>query len=178
MELHPVHDRVIVDRPGVCSASTKSLDVGLPGPSKILIRDRRERQQLDLVDLDHDGAASVDASDLDLRSRPEAVRDGDGSVRDSIAKVRAELHAAIVSSGADAEPAMWDGAARKRLTPSDGVRTIDVPMARIRIAERTLQGRSLSSFGALACTPGHFLEYEDQPGRRELANAGRPVMCW
>ncbi len=55
---------------------------------------------------------------------------------------------------------------------------VDVPMARIRTAERTLQGRSLSSFGALACTPGHYLDHEDQPGRRELANAGRPVVRW
>jgi hypothetical protein len=55
---------------------------------------------------------------------------------------------------------------------------IGVPMARIRIAERTLQGRSLSSFGALACTPGRYLDHEDQPGRRELANAGRPVVRW
>ena len=45
-------------------------------------------------------------------------------------------------------------------------------------AERTLQGRSLSSFGALACTPGQYLDHEDQPGRRELANAGRPVVRW
>ncbi|MGH9151659.1 MAG: hypothetical protein ACRD03_04545 [Acidimicrobiales bacterium] len=52
------------------------------------------------------------------------------------------------------------------------------PMARIRIAERTLQGRSLSSFGALGCTPGQYLDHEDQPGRRELANAGRPVVRW
>jgi hypothetical protein len=51
-------------------------------------------------------------------------------------------------------------------------------MARIRTAERTLQGRSLLSFGALACTPGHYLDHEDQPGRRELANAGRPVVRW
>jgi hypothetical protein len=50
-------------------------------------------------------------------------------------------------------------------------------MARTFTAERTLQGRSLSSFGALACTPGQYLEHE-KPGRRELANAGRPVVRW
>ena len=53
-----------------------------------------------------------------------------------------------------------------------------VPMARIRVAERTLQGRSLSSFGALACSPGQHLDHEDQPGRRELAKAGSPVVRW
>jgi hypothetical protein len=51
-------------------------------------------------------------------------------------------------------------------------------MARIRTAERTLQGRPLSSFGALACTPGQYLDREDQAERRELANAGRSVVRW
>jgi len=51
-------------------------------------------------------------------------------------------------------------------------------MARIFIAERTLQGRSLSSFGALACPPGQHLDYEDHPGRRKHAKAGRPVVRW
>jgi len=51
-------------------------------------------------------------------------------------------------------------------------------MARMLTAERTLQGSSLSSFGALACTPGQYLDHVDQPGRRELANAGRPVVRW
>jgi hypothetical protein len=51
-------------------------------------------------------------------------------------------------------------------------------MARIFTAERTFQGRPLSSFGAFACTPGQHLDHEDQPGRRELANAGRPVVRW
>jgi hypothetical protein len=106
MELHAVQDGVIVDRAGVCSASTKGLNVGLSSPTKILVVDRRERQQLDLVDLDHHGTASVDTSDLDLWSRPEPVADGDGSVRYSIAKITAELHAAILSSEADAEPAI------------------------------------------------------------------------
>ena len=86
-----------MDRAGVCSASTKGLDVGLSRPSKVLVGDRRERQQLDLVDLDHHGTARVDASDLDLWSRPEAVGEGDGSVGYSIAKIRAELHAAILA---------------------------------------------------------------------------------
>ena len=52
------------------------------------------------------------------------------------------------------------------------------PMARNHIAERTLQGPSLSSFGAVLCTPGQYLDHEDQPGRRALANAGSPVVRW
>jgi hypothetical protein len=100
MELHAVEEGVIVDRPGVRSASTKCLDVGLSRPSKILVGYRREWKQLEVIDLDHHGTAPVEASDLDLWSRPEAVGDGDRSVRNSIAKISAELHAAIVSSDA------------------------------------------------------------------------------
>jgi hypothetical protein len=107
MELHTVQEGLIVDRPGVCSASTKGLNVGLSRPSKIIVRDGRERQQLDLVDLDHYGTAPVDTSDLDLWPRPEAVGNGDGSVRDSIAKIRAELHTAILSSDASVGPGDW-----------------------------------------------------------------------
>jgi hypothetical protein len=107
MELHAVDDGVIVDRAGVCSASTKGLNVGLSRLSEFLAGDRRERQQLDLVDFDDHGTAPVDPSDLDLWSRPEAIRDGDGSIGYSIAKIRAELHAAILSRDADAEPAFW-----------------------------------------------------------------------
>ena len=102
--------------PGVCGASTKGLEVGLSRPSEILVGDRRERQQLDLVDLDHHGTAPVDASDLDLWSRPEAVGDGDGSVRHSIAEISAELHAAIVSPG-DQDVAMQSG--EERFTVDD-----------------------------------------------------------
>ena len=73
----------------------------------------------------------------------------------------------------------WTGTVEKMpLTESLRYSIISVPMARIHTAERMLQGRSLSSFGALACTPGQCLEHEDQPGRRQLANAGRPVVRW
>jgi hypothetical protein len=51
-------------------------------------------------------------------------------------------------------------------------------MARIFTAERKLQGRSLSSFVALACASGQYLDHEAKPGRRELADAGRPVVRW
>jgi hypothetical protein len=74
MELHAIDDGVIVDRAGVCSASTKGLNVGLSRLSEILVGDRRERQQLDLVDLDDDGAAPVDPSDLDLLVSTRAGR--------------------------------------------------------------------------------------------------------
>jgi hypothetical protein len=97
MELDAVEQGVIVDRTRVCSAATKGLEVVLSGPSKVLVGDRREREQLDVVDLDRHRSAPVDAADLDLRPRPQAVRDSDGSVRHPIAKARTELHRAILS---------------------------------------------------------------------------------
>ena len=97
MELDAVEQGVMPDRARVCRASTKGLDVELSGPGKVLVRDRREREQFDVVDLDGHGSAPVHAADLDLRSRPEAIRDGDGSVGDAIAELRTELHRAILS---------------------------------------------------------------------------------
>jgi hypothetical protein len=51
MKLHAVEQGVLVDRAGVRSASTKGLKVGFSRRSEILVGDRRERQQLYLVDL-------------------------------------------------------------------------------------------------------------------------------
>jgi hypothetical protein len=51
-------------------------------------------------------------------------------------------------------------------------------MARTLTAETSLQGQALSSFGAYACRPGLDLDHEAKPGRRESANAGRPVVRW
>ena len=64
------------------------------------------------------------------------------------------------------------------LTSTSRSRIIRLLMARAFTAERELQGRSLSSFGALACTPGRCLDHEDRPGRLRLANLGRPVVRW
>src|SRR5437868_10813026 len=50
MEVDAVDEGVIVDRAGMRSAPTKGLKIGLSRTSEILVCDRRERQQLDLVD--------------------------------------------------------------------------------------------------------------------------------
>src|SRR4051794_34930283 len=97
MELHAVEERVVVYRSGVGGSSTEGLDVGFSCPSEIFVGDRGEGHRLHVVDLDYRGAAPVDASDLDLWSRPEAVGDGDGPIGYSIAELRAELHRAIVT---------------------------------------------------------------------------------
>jgi len=64
------------------------------------------------------------------------------------------------------------------LTDNFEERIIDVPMARKLTAERTLQGQALSSFRALACLSGPYLDHEIKPGRRSSANTGRPVVRW
>ena len=81
---------------------------GSPVCGEVLVGDRRERQQLDVVDLDPDvSVAAIRAADLDLRSRPQAIGDGDRAVGDALAEVRAELHrgrhAAVTRSGRPAE---------------------------------------------------------------------------
>jgi len=97
MELDAVEEGVVVDRAGVGGASTKAVAVRFSGASEILVRDRRERQQVDIVDPNGYGTAPIDAPDLDLWLRPQPVGDGDSSVRNSIAEIRAELHALIVA---------------------------------------------------------------------------------
>src|SRR3954468_21205832 len=64
------------------------------------------------------------------------------------------------------------------LTTGHQRRTIMLPMARILTAKEQLRGPALSSFGAYACQPGTRLHSELQPGRRDSANTGRPVVCW
>ncbi len=55
VELDPVDERVVVYRPGMGGAMTKGLAVGLAGSSDVRLGDRRERDQLDRVDLDRQG---------------------------------------------------------------------------------------------------------------------------
>jgi hypothetical protein len=52
VELDPVDERVLVDRPGVRGALPQRLAVGLAGTSNVLPGDRREREKFDRVDLD------------------------------------------------------------------------------------------------------------------------------
>jgi hypothetical protein len=61
MELDPVDERVLVDRPRVRGALAQGLAVGLAGEPDVRVRDRRERDELDGVDLDQTGADAVAA---------------------------------------------------------------------------------------------------------------------
>jgi hypothetical protein len=92
VELDAVQERVVVDRPGVCSAPTEARAIRLARARELFVRDRRERQQLELVDLDGDGPGPVAAAGLHLRTRPQPVRDGDRPVGDEVAELGAELH--------------------------------------------------------------------------------------
>jgi hypothetical protein len=128
MKLHAVEQGVLVDRAGVRSASTKGLKVGLSRRSEILVGDRRERQQLDLVDLDRHGTAPVGASHLDLWPRPEPVGDGNRSVCYSIAKVRAELHVVdCVGQRCRSHREPRRGASKRCRAPSASTRRIAAP---------------------------------------------------
>ena len=58
----------------------------------IRLGDRRERDELDRVDLDHTGTDPVAAALLDLRPLPQPDRQRDIARQDVIAQLAAELH--------------------------------------------------------------------------------------
>jgi len=69
------------------------LAVGLARSSDVLTADRRERDELDGVDLDLTGADTVAAALLDPRPLPQSDRERDVSGQDVVAQLAAELHA-------------------------------------------------------------------------------------
>ena len=92
MELDPVDERVLVDRPRVRGAVAQGLAVGLAGSPDVRLGDRRERDKLDGVDLDQTGADPVAPALLDLWPLPQPDRQRDIAGQDVIAQLAAELH--------------------------------------------------------------------------------------
>src|SRR5690242_4740687 len=92
MELDPVDEGVLVDRPCGCGAVAQGLPVGLAGAPDVRLGDRREWDELDRVDLDQTGADSVAAALLDLWPFPQPDRQRDIARQDVIAQLAAELH--------------------------------------------------------------------------------------
>jgi hypothetical protein len=92
VELNSIDERVLVDRAGVRGALAQRLAVWLAGLSDVLRGDRRERDELDVVDLDLTGGDPVPAAPLDLRARPQPDRERDVSRQDVVAQLAAELH--------------------------------------------------------------------------------------
>src|SRR3954452_1315816 len=93
MELDPVDEGVLVDRPRVRGAGAQGLAIGLAGLPDIRLGDRRERDELDRVDLDQTGPDRVAAALLDLRPLPQPDRQRDLAGQDVVAQLAAELHA-------------------------------------------------------------------------------------
>jgi hypothetical protein len=92
VELDPVDEGVLVDRPRVCGAVAQGLAVGFAGSPDVRLGDRRERDKLDGVDLDQTGADSVTAALLDLWPLPQPDRQRDIASQDVIAQLAAEFH--------------------------------------------------------------------------------------
>jgi hypothetical protein len=92
VELDPVDEGVLVDRPRVRGAVAEGLAVGLAGLPDVRLGDRRERDELDGVDLDQTGADPVAAALLDLWPLPQPDRQGDIASHDVITQLAAELH--------------------------------------------------------------------------------------
>src|SRR5262245_40308938 len=94
MELDPIDEGVLVDRPSVRGAVAQGLAVGLARPADVRLGDRRERDKLDRVDLDQTGANAVAAALLDLWPLPQPDRHRDIAGEDVIAQLAAEVHTA------------------------------------------------------------------------------------
>ena len=88
MELDSIHERVLVDRPGVGGALAQGLAVGLAGSSHVRPGDRRERDKLDGVDLDLTGTDPVAAALLDPWPLPQSDRERDVSGQDVVCATR------------------------------------------------------------------------------------------
>ncbi len=70
MELDPIEQRVIVDRPGVGGPAAEGLAVQLSRTGHVLGVYRREGDEVDGVDLDVDITDRVATTGLHLRSAP------------------------------------------------------------------------------------------------------------
>ena len=93
VKLDPVDERVLVDRPGVCGALAQRLAVGLTGSPDVTSGDRRERDELDRVDLNFTQTNAVTTARLDPGPLPESDRQRDVSGEDVVAQLAAEVHA-------------------------------------------------------------------------------------
>ena len=77
VELDPVDERVVGDRPRVGGASPQRLTVGLAAPPDVGRGDGGERHELDVVDLDLARPDAVPTADLHLGACPEPERERD-----------------------------------------------------------------------------------------------------
>src|SRR4051794_13471991 len=102
MELDPVDEGVLVDRPRVRGALAQGLAVGLAGEADVRLGGRRIMHKLDRVDLDQTGTDPVAAALLDLWPLPQPDRHRDIAGQDVIAQLAAELHIPDASSPAKA----------------------------------------------------------------------------
>lgn len=99
MKLDSVDERVLVYRPGMRGTLTQCLTVELAGESDVLFGDRRERDELDGVDLDLAEPDPVTAALFNAWPFPESDRKRDIPAQDVVAQLAAELHTATLAPG-------------------------------------------------------------------------------
>jgi tetratricopeptide (TPR) repeat protein len=102
VELDPVHERVVLDGPGVGGSPAERFEVRFPGAADIVLVDRAERHQFDRVDLDPARPDWVTAARQHFPPLPEPERDGDVARQDVVAQFLAELHLADSTGSASA----------------------------------------------------------------------------
>src|SRR4051812_21873384 len=103
MKLQSVDEGVLVDRPRVRGALAQSLAVGLARSPDGSLRDRRERDGFDGVDLDQTEADPVPAALRDLWPLPQADRQRDIAGRDVVTQPAAELRTRTPTADAPAQ---------------------------------------------------------------------------
>jgi hypothetical protein len=123
VELDSIHERVLIDRPGVRGASTQRLAVALSGASHVRCGDRGEWDKLDGIDVNLARTNPVAATRFDPRLPPQPDRERDISRQNVIAQFTAELHRRDGTGLPTARPRA-PVALRKsaNLTPVDGKR--------------------------------------------------------
>jgi hypothetical protein len=92
VELDPVDERVLVDRPGVRRALAQRLPIRLAGSPNVGGGDRRKRDKLDGVNLNLARADPVTATRLDPWLLPQPDRYRDVPAQDVVSQLTTELH--------------------------------------------------------------------------------------
>jgi hypothetical protein len=92
VELDHVQHGVVLDGTSMSRPVPQRFEVPFSGASDVRARDRSERHEVDVIDLDGAVPDVVPVADLHHRSLPQAERDGDPAAQDVVAELLAELH--------------------------------------------------------------------------------------
>jgi hypothetical protein len=99
VKLDAIHQRVVVDGPGVGGTMAKRLSISLAGTAYVGARDARKRNQFNRVDFDLRTFDRVAVADLYLGTLPKPERHRDIAAGDSLPEFLTELHDFFLRTG-------------------------------------------------------------------------------